>query len=243
MRHILTFLILIVFCACGHNGAQNKPAQVDATIVDINIEDTPKASKRVENKKSVELMMAEWEKREDSLRNVILSKKRNVILKESFLQEMYIRDIVKVSNDSLYITIPFNLHGPDCGAPDCYTTDVSFSLRLGDTLIFPQKLQFQEHLHGCVSNEERLSGDFQLVEQTGRHIIYHSAGHKKTLVLFGSNKDCGTTAYYFTDIEQNRINGTNLYNITENYDEEDVNSIYPFTSHTLSINYEVFLSK
>ena len=243
MKQIHAFFIMITFCACGQSGEQRKQTQSDIPVNDVSIADTSKESKKLEDK-AFELMMAEWEKHEDSLRNVILERKENIVLKESFMQEMYIRDVVKVSNDNLFIIIHFDLHGPDCGAPDCYTNEVSFSFRLGDTLIFPQKLQFREHLHGCVSKEERLTGDFELIEQTDRHIIYYSAAHKRTLVLFSSNKECGTTAYYFTDIKHNRVNGDNLYNITKDYNEEDENAIYPFTSSALTINeYEVFLPK
>ena len=151
---------------------------------------------------------------------------------------------MSVSKDSLFVTIPFDLHGADCGAPDCYSTDISFSFKFGDTLIFPKILQFQEHEHGCVDKEKQLKESFQLVEQTDKHIIYHSTKYKRTLVLFRSNKANGTTAYYFTEVGRNKINGKNIYNIVKDYNEEDKNSIYPFTSWDLTTNeYENFLHK
>ena len=241
MRQTFTFLAIIFFGACGQN---SEPTSTTLNVVSkdsIEKSDTPTTYKKTKSE-TAKLTTLEWEKQEDSIRNEILKRKDNKIVKESFLQEMYIRNVVAVSNDSLFFNIPFNLHGPDCGAPDCYSTDISFNFRLGNTLIFPKTLPFDEHEQGCVDKEKRFKGSFQLVEQTDKHIIYHSIKHRRTLVLFRSNKDNGTTAYYFTGVGQNRINGTNLYSITKDYNEEDRNSIYPFTSWILSTNeYENFL--
>ena len=82
----------------------------------------------------------------------------------------------------------------------------------------------------------------KLVEETTNHVIYYSVQHKRTLVLFSSNKENGTTAFYFTGLGENRINGQNAYNVTKEYNDEDRNSIYPFTSWVLTINeYENFI--
>ena len=74
-------------------------------------------------------------------------------------------------------------------------------------------MQFQEHVYGCVDKEKQLSGNFQLREQTNKYVIYHTTKHKRILVLFSSNEGVGTTAYYFTQVEQNRISGNKLYSI------------------------------
>jgi len=61
------------------------------------------------------------------------------------------------------------------------------------------------------------------------------------LVLFSSNKENGTTAFYFTGVGLNRINGQNVYTIMNDY-KEDKDSIYPFTSWVLTTSeYENFL--
>ena len=241
MRQTFTFLTIIFLGACGQN---SEPTSTTYNVVSkdsIDKSDTTKTYKKTKSE-TAKLTTLEWEKHEDSIRNEILKRKENKIVKESFLQEMYIRNVVTVSNDILVFNIPFNLHGPDCGAPDCYSTDISFNFRLGNTLIFPKTLHFDEHEQGCVDKEKRFKGSFQLVEQTDKYIIYHSIKHKRTLVLFRSNNDNGTTAYYFTGVGQNRINGANLYSITKDYNEEDKNSIYPFTSWILTTNeYENFL--
>lgn len=178
----------------------------------------------------------DWEKHQDSLRKEILDGKENQLLKESFLQEMYVRNVAAVANDSIEIHIPFDVHGADCGAPDCYSTDIRFSFKLGNKLVFPKNLQFIEFESGCVDQEQTISGHFLLIEKTEKHVIYYSAKHKRTLVLFSSNEISGTIAYYFTGLEQNRINGTNVYSIMRNFNEEDENSIYPYTSWVLTTN-------
>jgi hypothetical protein len=241
MRQIFTFLTTTFLVSCAQDSEPNSTTQNLVSRDSINKRDTVRTYQKAENK-TKKLTTIEWEAHEDSLRNEILKSKDNKVVKESFLQELYIRNVVVVSKDSLLFNIPFNLHGPDCGAPDCYSTDISFSFKFGDTLIFPKTLWFDEHEHGCVDKEKYLTGNFQLVEQTDKHIIYHSTKQKRTLILFSSNKTNGTTAYYFTEVGQNRVNGNNLYRITRDYNEEDKNSIYPFTSWILTTSeYENFL--
>jgi hypothetical protein len=130
------------------------------TAIDIaNVSDTSFGSDIEKNSKINE--SADWQKKQDSLRNVILEGKPNEILKNSFLQEMYIRNVASVIKDCVFVNIPFDVHGPDCGAPDCYTTEISFSIKINDSLLFPENLKFQEHEYGCVDNEQKLSGTFQ----------------------------------------------------------------------------------
>lgn len=219
-QSLLLYLFFATSCSYGQNSGQDK----------ISAE----AIEKISDTRTTELT---WEQYQDSLREEILKRKENIVLKNSFLQEMYIRNLVKVLNDSLFVIIPFNLHGPDCGAPDCYSTDVSFSFKLGDSLIFPEKLQFAEYEHGCIDHEKTLSGNFQLIEQTGKHIIYHSVKEKKTLVLFSTNKHTGTLACYFSEKDKIKITGKNIYKILDEIDE----STYPFTGTILIRNeYEHF---
>lgn len=242
MRQPLKFFILIILFSCGQRREQVKTKQENVSVDSIQKTDSFKTNKKVQNG-ITELSVLEWEKHEDSLRNVILNCKENKILKNSFLQEMYIRNVLTVSANSLFFKIPFNLHGADCGAPDCYVTDITFSFRFSDTLIFPQTLQFQEHEHGCIEKEKHLMGNFHLIEQTDRHVIYHSTKQKRTLVLFNSNKDNGTTAFYFTEVGRKRINVKNVYNIMKDFNVENINLIHPFTSWILTTkDYENFLN-
>lgn len=242
MRLILPFLTILFFCSCGQQ-AEQKTATQEKVVHSIDSQGRLVSSKTNDTKQAIpHIDFLRWEKYEDSLRNEILKRKENIILKESFLQEMYIRDVVSILKDSLYFNIPFNLHGQDCMAPDCYQTDISFSFKLGDTLKFPKVLQFQEHEHGCVDNETTIFGFFQLKELSPNHVIYHSINYNRTLVLFNSNKESGAYAFYFIKVGPDRINGKNVYKIMKEFNEENKNSIYPFTSTVLSAKeYEFFL--
>jgi hypothetical protein len=242
MRQTLPFLTLPFFCSCGQQSEQKTSAQdkVVHSVDSIRKADDSKSNDKEQMTHNNDFLL--WEKHEDSLRHEILKRKENNILKESFLQEMYIRNVVSVLKDSLFVSIPFNLHGPDCGAPDCYQTDVSFSFKLGDTLRFPKELQFQEHEHGCVDKEIKISGVFQLKEVSSNHVIYHSTKYNRTLVLFNTNKESGAYAFYFIQVGPDRINGKNVFKIMKDFNEEDKNSIYPYTSRVLSTSeYENFV--
>ena len=233
MKRILMFLTILVLGSCGRGNEQKKSSHNNISQTSSKISPIPTTDEKLNNK-TIEKEIVDQDKYQDSLRNKILKGKKNKILRESFLQEMYIRNVVTIFKDSLFVNIPFNLHGPDCGSPDCYSTDISFGFKLKDKLIFPKNIQIMEHEHGCVDKEQKLSGNFQLIEETTKHVIYYSSRHKRTLVLFSSNKENGTTAYYFTGLGQNRINGQNVYNYTKEYNDEDKNSIYPYTSWELS---------
>jgi hypothetical protein len=229
-----TILILTVFVFIASSCGQTTPKQTEAAAA------VPQTA--IEQNNTTDNTEDDWQKHQDSLRSEILKRKENKIVKESFLQEMYIRDIVRVSNDSVLVDIPFNLHGFDCGAPDCYSTDVSFGFKLGDSLKFPETLPFNEHESGCVP-ETRLSGVFQLQEQTAEHVIYHSAKHKRTLVLFNAKKigEIGG-AYYFVGLKQNKVTGKDIDEIMEK-DPDYLNEFYEiYTSTALNmLDYEYFL--
>ncbi|MBS3912873.1 MAG: hypothetical protein KG003_00085 [Bacteroidetes bacterium] len=234
-------MIIIVLCSCSQQNEKTYAPQKTTPLDSGNISYGLETDENLKNK-TTDNEFNDWNKYQDSLRNEILKSKENKILKESFLQEMYLRNVATISNDSLTLDIPFNLHRPDCGAPDGYSTDISFGFKLGDKLIFPKNLQINEHEHGLANKELNISGNFQLKEETKNHVIYYSNKHKRTLVLFRSYKENGTTAFYFTGVEDYTINGQNLYTITKEYNDEDKNSIYPFRSWVLTTNdYEIFL--
>ncbi|MBP7884901.1 hypothetical protein KAZ93_01810 [Patescibacteria group bacterium] len=184
---------------------------------------------------------AAWAKHQNDLRNEILEKKENTILKESFLQEMYIRNIVSVANGLVFVRIPFDLHANDCGSPDCYRTEVSFHFKIGNSLKFPQKIPFQEHEDGCDTSETKISGTLELKELTDDYVIYHSVKNKKTLVLFRTNEKSGEYAYYVTNAESTTINKDNVYTVLHEIDEDGQFTIDLYRSWVLSTNeYESF---
>ena len=182
-----------------------------------------------------ECIINEFDRLQAIIRSELLEQKENEILKTSFLQEFYIRNVVYISNDSLHITIPFNLHSFDCGAPDCYSNDVSFSFKFGDALIFPEYLPYKEHEHGCIPEETKESGVFKLMEQTEKNVIYYSEEHKKALFLT-RNKLVGTYAFYFAEIEQENANSKYVYELL------DVDDDGYFDVNFLNDNFSIFRS-
>lgn len=117
MKQILLISQLFIVCACGQKSDTSKThrheVSIDSSVLSNNLKQQTADSTYSEwtNHQTADSIYSEWAKHQDSLRNVILRNKENKLLKESFLQEMYIRNVISVSNDSLFITIPFNKHG------------------------------------------------------------------------------------------------------------------------------------
>ncbi|MCC5943649.1 MAG: hypothetical protein JJT94_01840 [Bernardetiaceae bacterium] len=239
MKQIFILWVALASYACSPQSKQNNLSSERLSTDSIVLSNDSAISERAE-----ESPVDAWQQYQDSLRDKILQSKENESLKNSFLQEHYIRNVVTISNDSLYCHIPFNVHEPDCGTSDCYSNDLSFVFLFLDTLIFPKNLPFREHQHGCIDREQLLEGNLNLIEQTDKHVIYHSPEHKRTLVLFSSKEYTQTTAFYFTGVEKNEINGTNIYTISDVADESFKEKKYPYTSFNLNTNeYELFVQK
>ncbi|HEX6169950.1 MAG TPA: hypothetical protein VFZ33_09665, partial [Chitinophagaceae bacterium] len=114
MRSTLAFLIIILaFCSCGQKGEQTETKSDNVAVDSMDNTASTKTSEKVTNN-STELTILEWQKQQDSIRNEILKTKKNQVLKKSFLQEMYIRNVASILRDTLFVTIPFDLHGADC---------------------------------------------------------------------------------------------------------------------------------
>lgn len=211
-------VILLLICMALFSCAKQKPQ------IDNYMKDMPKVQS---NRELVGDFTSGRQAVQDSL--------QNEILKKGFLHEIYRKGAVSVSNDSLHFLLSFDLHSPDCGAPDCYATDVSFAFQLGDSLVFPQEIPFKEHEYGCIEDSLFLTGKFNLLKATDGFVVYHSPEHTRTLALFRSKKEVGTLALYYTTLEQNEIEAgiDQMINPTDgNYDEEN----YPFMSTRLTMD-------
>lgn len=184
-----------------------------------------------------------WEEERAILREQLVAGLTNEVLKNSFLQEMYIRKVARVYNDTVYVEIDFNVHGFDCGAPDCYSTDVSFSFPLGDSLIFPKTLPFKEHEYGCVDNEFEISGVFKLVDSDYRYVKYVSSELKRTLLLYSDQEEDWSVAEYFSGIDPERVQYETLDTLCR-YLEEEETDFQPYSSFILSTpDYNWFVDK
>ncbi|MCF6288465.1 MAG: hypothetical protein L3J53_04420 [Proteobacteria bacterium] len=180
-----------------------------------------------------------FEETQDSLRALILISKPNKNLKSSILQELYIRGLVNQEDDKIKFELPFNLHGFDCGAPDCYSTDITFEIIAKEPIEFPKIIKFKLLEHGCgVEREIPENGIFELVEQSPKYVNYYSNKQKSNLVILGEKRKL----YYFPDTKPNSIKVDLIDKIFDKYNEEDTNAIVPYQSTIMTTNeYENFI--
>ena len=179
-----------------------------------------------------------FEETQDSLRTQILNSKPNENLKSSILQELYIRGLVNETDGKIKFELPFNLHGFDCGAPDCYSTDITFDIPAKEPVGFPKMIDFHLFEHGCVDKEITSDGVFELVELSPDYVNYYSKTHESNLIII---KDKGQL-YYFPKSKPNSIKVSLIDEIFENYNEEDSYKIAPYQSTIMTTNeYENFI--
>lgn len=140
--------------------------------------------------------------------------------KNSCLEEFYLQGFAKTTKDSIKVHLPFNLHAFDCGAPDCYTTEVNFSLAKENPIIFPDSLPFWEEQWECMEKYQ-FSDVYELIETTHKHVIYHYTSKQRTLVLYFPKirGSWSGDAYYFVGVGRKRFNGKNIHTVHENYDD------------------------
>ena len=188
--------------------------------------------------KEEELTFAEIQ---DSLRIQLLNSKPNENLKSSILQELYIKGLVNQIKDKIRFDLPFNLHGFDCGAPDCYSTDILFEFTASDPIVFPNKIDFQLVEHGCgIEKDIKENGVFELVEQTLTYVNYYSKNQKSNLIIIGDKREL----YYFSDTKPNSIKVDLIEKLFEEYNEEDPKFTEPYQSTTMRNNdYGNFIRK
>ena len=182
-----------------------------------------------------------FEEIQDSLRIQLLNSKPNKNLKASILQEMYLKRLVNQVNNKIVFHIHFNLHSFDCGAPDCYSTDISFEFPASEPIVFPQKIDFNIYEHGCgIKNEIKETGTFQLAEQSSNYINYYSKKQQSNLIIIEDRKKL----YYFPDTKPNAIKVDLIEKLFEGYDEINPKFTEPYQSTTMRNNdYNDFINQ
>jgi hypothetical protein len=181
-----------------------------------------------------------FEETQDSLRTLILNSKPNKNLKSNgVLQELYIRGLVNQIDDKIKFELPFNLHGFDCGAPDCYSTNITFEITAKEPIEFPKSINFNLLEYGCgVEREISENGIFELIEQSPNYVNYYSKKQQSNLIILGEKR----ALYYFPDTKPNTIKVELIDKIFEEYDDEDENAIVPYQSTVMTTNeYENFI--
>ena len=228
MKIAFFFLILLIF-SCSTNEKKKEINERPDVLQENLFTDN-------DNVTNTELT---FEETQDSLRISLLNSKPNENLKSSILQELYIRGLVNQIDDKIKFELPFNLHGFDCGAPDCYSTDITFEITAKEPIEFPKKINFKLSEHGCgIENEISENGIFELVEQSPTYVNYYSKKQQSNLVILGEKRGL----YYFPDTKPNSIKVKLIDKIFDEYNEEDENAIVPYQSTIMTTNeYENFI--
>lgn len=231
MKRKLTFLLLPLFLACSSNS--------ERTSTEPEIEANSQTAE-LPTESQLASKQFDWEDYQDSLRTELLNSKPNNFLKGSLIEELYIRNVVTLSEDSIYFEIPFNLHGFDCGAPDCYSTDMKFGFPHENKLEFPNRIVYSIHEHGCVDTESRLTSDMILLNQNNRFISYYSPEQRGNLIIIGNDKR-KEYVYYFLDVEQDSIKADQISKLLLNL--PDTASAPYRSTQLLTLEYENFMNK
>ena len=223
---IVFFTLLVISCS-------SKQKKEDTIIQD----ELPTIETTYEKKEPIIATKKSYEKIQDSLRILLLNSKLNANLKSSILQELYVRGLVTEKNDMLLFKLSFNLHGLDCGAPDCYSTDVSFGIPSTEPVEFPDKIDFKLIEHGCVKKEETKNSVFKLKEKSQNYVNYFSEELKSNLII-KRNGDL----YYYPHLKSNSISIKTIDEMFENGEFDDA-EIVPYQSTVMISNeYEQFIN-
>lgn len=228
MKVLVVFFSLLVISCSSKQKKEGTPIQKEEPASEIIRYET-KASTPPVTEKS-------FEEVQDSLREVLLNAKPNENLKSSILQELYIRGLVVEKNDEILFNLPFDLHGAGCGAPDCYSTDISFSIPSNEPVEFPDRIAFKLFEHGCVEEEETKNSVFELKEESQNYVNYFSKEEKSNLIIM-RNGDL----YYYPHLKSNSIRIKTIDEMFENGEFDDA-EIVPYRSKVMTSNeYEYFM--
>lgn len=174
----------------------------------------------------------------DSLRQVLSNQKPNAVLKSSFLEELYIRGVVNPDGFQLKFEIHFDLHGYDCGAPDCYVNHFEFGFLWDkESVNFPDTLLILDRQTGCL--EQKITKKtFIKQNENAANVIYYSEEHRQYLVLGSTSSHVGF-ALCFDDKPKDYMDLNNLKKRTQQPQKE---SDAPFRSlQTETIEYDLFI--
>lgn len=223
MKYVVLLLSSILFsCSSGGGMRGNLQHQIETDHNDIEAEIDPQLL---------------FEKSQDSLRKVLLASKPNENLKASLLQELYIRGLVNPKGDNISFKLPFDLHGIDCGAPDCYSTDISFEIPLTKPVEFPDEIEFKIHEYGCVDTETIINSTFRLTENLPDYVNYYSIELKSNLVIRKNG-----TLYYYPHLKSGSVDLETMERIFQDSDLDTI-EIVPYQSTGMTANeYELFIT-
>ncbi|MDH5379959.1 MAG: hypothetical protein OEW75_03855 [Cyclobacteriaceae bacterium] len=162
---------------------------------------------------------------QDSILRMLKEEKTDTVLLKSPFKILYINNLAKRNNGRITIRLPFDLHGFDCGAPDCYTTEVSFSFEKGIRIEIPKRILVQVVEEGCIEGFKD-SGEMNLVESSNNHLHYFSKDLKSSLIIM-KDDPAEQYVYYFPNVSRNDVQVAKLVEIIYKM-EDDENTDVPY---------------
>lgn len=180
---------------------------------------------------------------QDSIRSVLVQSIQPKWIQQTVLEELYIRNAIEIDQNAVHLTFNFNLHGLDCGAPDCFSTDITFTIPLeNNKLVFPLKVIYTENEDGCIEHAYTLQSTFDYQDIQANYVILHDNKRHKTLLFFRDYRTYNSTAYYFPYLHKESSTLAAMLKLTD-VDDPTFNDVYfPYMSTALQVyDYSLFL--
>ncbi len=233
MRTSLILIITIFIVSCK----VRKERDLEDTVIE------QESNLIITNQEKEITTKSTWGEKQNSLKKVLLNSKPNEALKLSMLQEFYIKGVVDERNGMYEFTLNYDLHDFDCGAPDCYFTNITFRIPATNPVSFPSEINFKLIEDGCVDKKISKTGTFELVEQTPEFVNYYSKNEQSNLLLLGIDKNKEYT-YYFTEVDSGATKKMLIDELLDNYNQEDSTTIAPYRITTMRTReYGMFLEE
>ncbi|WP_299713602.1 hypothetical protein [uncultured Tenacibaculum sp.] len=230
MRIAFVLVVCILF-SCGEKKQENK---VEENVTTKKEEVNQLKEKLLENEQSFEV-------KQKKLRQKMLASKPDGNLKNSLLAELYLRNLIHKNKEIIEFNLVFDLHGFDCGAPDCYSTTIKFNIPYVNPVSFPKTIPFSFAEEGCIMDKEiSREGIFQLQEESETGVNYYSKSEKSNLVI--EKEGTQTNLYYFPNTTKGKIQLKSINQFIESIDETSEESNAPYTSVIMNMyDYSIFL--
>ncbi len=178
-----------------------------------------------------------FQQRQDSLRNELLKSKNDKLLLNTVFEEHYIRGLITNEKDFLNFNLPFNLHGFDCGAPDCYTTTLKFKTSNNYPLNLQAKIKIDLTESGCVKTQN-WSGEFTLVEANKLLVNYYSPQLKSNLYFTKKGE-----LIYFPHEKTKSISLKKLNKILQSLNPDELEPVPYLSTVMTTMEYETFINQ
>lgn len=160
-------------------------------------------------------------------------------LSSSPLEVAYTNGLASIEANIIVFEFPFDLHGIDCGVPDCYTTILKFELTYTEPLLFPDEINIKITETGCnVINDVVTFTHFQLSESSTNYLNYFAKTESSNLIIIKNDKR-KEYIYYFPNTNGEIIKVSELDSVFKNHNENENNNLIPFRiSRLVTLDYE-----